>query len=113
MIRADENMPELTQEELTLAWLEWQWNYEDDRRRVNPLADPTCTACYGTGTVYDSVDYGSTTVMMPSICECVDGDDDTEFCNEFERYLAAIAAERIDNPTYWPDEDCEDDYDWD
>lgn len=90
MIRADENMPELTQEELTLAWQEWQWNYEDDRRRVNPLADPTCTACHGTGTVYD-----------------------TEFCNEFERYLAAIAAERIDNPTYWPDEDCEDDYDWD
>jgi hypothetical protein len=31
----------------------------------------TCKACLGTGEVNDFVDYGSTTVPMPSLCDCV------------------------------------------
>lgn len=30
-----------------------------------------CKQCYGSGEVNDWVDYGSTRVSMPSICECV------------------------------------------
>lgn len=41
----------------------------------NPAAHPKCPLCHGSGVVYDSVDYGSTTVQMPSMCECVDDDD--------------------------------------
>ncbi len=35
-------------------------------------ADPNCKACYGSGTVYDTVPYGSTTAQMPSTCSCVE-----------------------------------------
>ena len=34
--------------------------------------NPHCEFCNGSGTVYDMVDYGSTTVSMPSQCECVE-----------------------------------------
>jgi len=33
---------------------------------------PDCPYCYGTGTVYDSVPYGSTNVPMDTECECVE-----------------------------------------
>lgn len=33
--------------------------------------DPKCKACLGTGEVNDWVDYGATTVPMPSVCDCV------------------------------------------
>jgi len=51
--------------------------------------------------------------LFVSLVSIGDADATAAFVDEFERYLASIAAERIDNPTYWPDEDCEDDYDWD
>ena len=38
-----------------------------------PLPTETCDYCNNTGTVYDSVDYGSTTVSMPSNCDCALG----------------------------------------
>ncbi len=34
--------------------------------------NPHCKFCHGSGTVYDSVDYGSATVQMPSWCGCVE-----------------------------------------
>jgi hypothetical protein len=37
--------------------------------RIKPSL--TCKACLGTGEVNDWVDYGSTTVPMPSVCDCV------------------------------------------
>lgn len=37
---------------------------------LNPAADPACKFCRGTGVVYDTVDYGSTTAQMESPCEC-------------------------------------------
>ena len=39
-------------------------------QRIKP--DPNCEFCHGEGTVYDSVPYGSTNVLMPSHCECVE-----------------------------------------
>lgn len=33
--------------------------------------DLNCKACHGMGQVDDLVDYGSTTIPMPSICDCV------------------------------------------
>ena len=33
-------------------------------------ADPTCKACHGSGVVYDTVDYGSTTAQLESPCDC-------------------------------------------
>jgi len=36
---------------------------------ITPRKD--CRYCHGTGQVNDWVDYGSTTVSMPSICDCV------------------------------------------
>lgn len=42
--------------------------------------DPNCTFCHGEGTVYDTVDYGSTTAQLPSYCDCVESqaDEDTD-----------------------------------
>lgn len=34
--------------------------------------DSNCKYCHGTGIVYDSVDYGSTTASLPSFCDCVE-----------------------------------------
>ena len=34
--------------------------------------DPDCKLCRGTGEVFDSVDYGSTTASLPSFCDCVE-----------------------------------------
>ena len=41
---------------------------------------PDCEFCHGEGTVYDPVDYGSTTVQMSSFCNCVEeqADENTE-----------------------------------
>ena len=47
----------------------------------NPHADPTCKFCRGTGVVYDTVDYGSTTAQMPSTCECVEDVEDADSAN--------------------------------
>jgi len=33
--------------------------------------DPNCAMCKGTGEVFDWVDYGSTQVKLPSLCDCV------------------------------------------
>lgn len=75
MLHCDDGLEpiELTDAEIAvMMWHEWQWNYDADRQRRNPMADPDCTICHGTGIVYDSVDYGSITVQMPSDCECCD-----------------------------------------
>ena len=40
-----------------------------------PKPNPDCSYCHGTGTVYDSVPYGSTNVSMPSECECMYDDE--------------------------------------
>lgn len=45
--------------------------------KITPLAD--CKACHGSGTVYDIVDYGSTTAELPSGCSCVDEQLPEEF----------------------------------
>ena len=36
---------------------------------ITPRRD--CRFCHGTGTVTDWVDYGSTVIPMPSLCDCV------------------------------------------
>lgn len=38
--------------------------------KVKP--DPNCKYCHGSGEVLDWVDYGSTTISMPSLCNCVE-----------------------------------------
>ncbi len=45
--------------------------------KVTPLA--SCKFCRGSGTVYDIVDWGSTTASMPSDCECIDEQLPEEF----------------------------------
>ncbi len=52
------------------------WQLLGGEDYLNPAADPACPMCHGTGVVYDTVDYGSTTTQLPSVCECVTGDDD-------------------------------------
>lgn len=42
---------------------------EETPLKIKPRLD--CPACHGEGEVNDWVDYGSTTVSMPSICDCV------------------------------------------
>lgn len=37
-------------------------------KRIEAYGD--CKACNGEGKVYDSVDWGATTTLMPSVCEC-------------------------------------------
>jgi hypothetical protein len=34
--------------------------------------EPACPYCHGSGTVYDTVDYGSTTAQLESWCNCVE-----------------------------------------
>ena len=74
MIRADENMPELTEAEAE----EMCRDMEAYDPAFEGMGKPGCEWCHGTGIVCDMVDYGSTTVPMPSVCECVEGDDDDE-----------------------------------
>lgn len=38
-------------------------------RKIKP--NPACTQCKGSGEIVDWVDYGSTVISMPSICDCV------------------------------------------
>ena len=47
-------------------------------QRIKPR--PDCPSCFGEGTVYDTVDYGSTTAQLPSNCACVEeqADEDTD-----------------------------------
>ena len=92
MSMAKRSMPDLTDDELIewqerMMWQEYQAPDVSDAEaaaddaqaeRKHPHADPHCGYCHGTGTVYDSVDYGSTTVQMPSTCDCVEDDDDCE-----------------------------------
>ena len=33
---------------------------------------PDCEFCHGDGEVFDSVPYGSTSTLLPSLCECVE-----------------------------------------
>jgi hypothetical protein len=48
------------------------------KQQIKPNVD--CPHCHGWGTVYDTVDYGSTTAQLPSFCGCVEDqtDDDTD-----------------------------------
>lgn len=90
MGRAAENMPDLTDDDVQKwmdvmdAWNDAMWDAveaaQDDERDGdrNPHADPKCPHCHGTGTVYDMVDYGSTTVPMPSMCDCVENSEDVD-----------------------------------
>ena len=38
---------------------------------IEIMADANCKACRGTGLIMDWVDYGSTQVSMPAICDCI------------------------------------------
>ena len=100
MIRADDNMPELTDDELLEMAMDDFNAAADDAQyeRRNPHANPRCEYCHGTGIVYDMVDYGSTTVQMPSTCECVeDGVSELrEYCEWYERQRILAS---------WTDED--------
>ena len=45
--------------------------------KVTP--NPGCKHCRGSGTVYDTVPYGSTTAQMPSDCSCIEEQLPEEF----------------------------------
>ncbi len=47
-------------------------------QHITPKSD--CPDCFGTGEVYDTVPYGSTTAQLPSFCSCVEeqADEDTD-----------------------------------
>ena len=91
MIRADEHMPEPTDEEVAqrLAWQEWQWNYEEDRQRVTML---TRTA--------DIADERDNVTVLLHNCQLVtmDAADVAEFAERIRRValegLARIAERR-------------------
>ena len=42
----------------------------DKIQKIKPK--PDCEYCHGEGTVYDTVDYGSTTAQLPNFCNCVE-----------------------------------------
>ena len=48
------------------------------KQQIKP--NPNCNDCFGWGTIYDTVDYGSTTAQLPSFCACVEdqADEDTD-----------------------------------
>jgi hypothetical protein len=48
------------------------------KQQIKP--NPNCNNCFGWGTIYDTVDYGSTTAQLPSFCACVEeqADEDTD-----------------------------------
>ena len=45
-------------------------------QKIYPKQD--CPHCHGNGEVFDIVPYGSTTAMMPSLCECVEAQADED-----------------------------------
>jgi len=54
-------------------------------------ANEDCHYCHGSGTVYDSVPYGSTTADMPSTCGCVEEQVPEEF-NDFTDEIEVIPS---------------------
>jgi len=59
---------------------------------VTPISN--CPYCHGDGYVYDTVDYGSTTSQMQSLCSCIeeqipeDFDGDVEVISIPENYYS-------------------------
>ena len=47
-------------------------------------ANPNCKYCHGSGTVYDTVPYGSTTASLPSNCNCVEEQLPEEFDDQVD-----------------------------
>ena len=66
---------------------------------MNP--DPNCPYCHGTGTVYDEVDYGSTTVQMVSPCECAEEEELTVFDLVDEMYERREVFRRVAAMDEW------------
>ena len=102
MSMAKRSMPEMTDDEADewaerMMWQEYQADTNDAEaaaddahaERLDPHADPHCPYCHGSGTVYDSVDYGSTTVQMPSTCDCVE-DEDGEWQSASQTFADAL-----------------------
>lgn len=62
-----------------------------------------CRYCHGSGTVYDTVDYGSTTAQMSSDCDCAfdqlpeSFDDLTDDYEIIPVYEMAEETERVDD----------------
>ena len=88
MICADENMPEMTTEEAEerrLSWQEWQWNWEEERRRVTSLTP-------------DIADERDTVTVLLHNCQIVtmDAADVAEFAERMRR-VAAHGLARIAN----------------
>ena len=46
--------------------------------------DPNCEYCHGTGEVWDTVDYGSTTASFLSLCSCIEEQIPEDFGGEIE-----------------------------
>lgn len=55
--------------------------------------DPNCKWCRGSGIVYDSVSYGSTTAQLPSTCECVEAQVPEDYDGEIEIDLSEMKEE--------------------
>ena len=90
------------------------------------VARRDCRYCHGSGTVYDTVDYGSTTAQMPSDCEdCISAgwpegaDDDAEYeivpapsvwgdsFGSSQGDMLVTDAERAEEKAYWKQREAE------
>jgi hypothetical protein len=75
---AKRSMPELTDDEVDALVAKHVADLEAYDECFEGMGQPWCKQCHGSGVVYDTVDYGSTTVQMPSVCECVGEDEDDD-----------------------------------
>jgi hypothetical protein len=61
--------------------------------------NPKCKSCHGSGTIYDTVDYGLTTAQLSSFCGCVEEQIPEDYDGEIEiDYEEYYANNRDDSP---------------
>lgn len=69
--------------------------------RIQLTPRPNCIYCHGTGKVYDTVDYGSTTAQLESLCSCIEAQIPESFDDRtYEIEIVFPAPE----PEYEPDD---------
>ena len=77
---------------------------EKEPRKLVLRPSESCSYCHGSGTVYDTVPWGSTTAQMPSTCECVHDSAPADATDE-EMDNAEIDTSAADDWRYDYDED--------
>jgi hypothetical protein len=66
-------------------------------KTIKIYPNPNCRYCHGKGEINDWVDYGSTRVPMPSLCDCILDQLPDDF-NDRDTFVEVVIDEYYDVP---------------